>query len=190
VTGGAGLLCIRHAESTLNAAGCWQGQADPPLSERGRAQAAALAAALAPHGLDALVSSDLARARETAAILGERLGLVPVLYTGLRELDVGEWSALPHAEIARRWPLDYARFRAGALDLRPGGGETRRELAARVTAALGEIGARWPLARVGLVTHMGVLRALVPSARLGNAETIWLGGPGPAQSAWIGSEAL
>ena len=108
----------------------------------------------------------------------------------LAELDVGEWSALPHAEIARRWPLDYARFRAGALHLRPGGGETRRELAARVTAALGEIGARWPLARVGLVTHMGVLRALVPSARLGNAETIWLGGPGPAQGAWIGSEAL
>ena len=67
-------VLIRHAESVWNAAGRWQGHADPPLSERGRAQAEALAADLAPLGIEVLLASDLARAAQTASIVGEAIG--------------------------------------------------------------------------------------------------------------------
>ncbi|MBW1845263.1 MAG: histidine phosphatase family protein, partial [Deltaproteobacteria bacterium] len=81
------LLLIRHAESSWNAADRWQGHGDPPLSDRGVAQANALVSELAPEKLDIIVSSDLRRAAETAAILAEARGLRPLLNPRLRELD-------------------------------------------------------------------------------------------------------
>jgi broad specificity phosphatase PhoE len=88
------LLCIRHAQSTWNAAGRWQGQADPPLSEQGLRQAEALAERLRGEGwpLRALLTSDLARARETAARLGAAFDLDPEPWAALREADLGLWS--------------------------------------------------------------------------------------------------
>jgi probable phosphoglycerate mutase len=165
---GAGIWLIRHAESTWNAERRWQGQSDPPLSPRGREQAAALAARLVALGLHAIVSSDLRRAAETASIVAARLGLALVLDPRLREHDVGAWGGLTEAEVAARWPDDLARFRSGDLDVRMGGGETRRELAVRVQAALGALRAVYAGRRLGLVTHGGVIRALDPAAATGN----------------------
>jgi len=174
------LLCIRHAESTMNAAGVWQGQADPPLSRVGRGQARALARRLAEsgeaRGLAALATSDLRRARQTAEILGERLELCPLPLPALRERDVGAWSGRSHAQIAARWPGDLRRFRAGE-ELRPGGGESRAEFQARLRGALAELAAlaaRRGGRPVAVVTHLGVLRALRPAASPGNAQTLWL----------------
>lgn len=166
------LLLVRHAESEWNAQGRWQGQADPGLSARGREQARALAAALAAEALDVLIASDLARAAETARIVADVLGLEPCFDRRLREHDVGAWSGLTHAEIASRWPEDYARFRSGDADLRFGGGESRRELAARVARAAVELAAEHPGRRLAFVTHGGWIRALVPGVLLGNAG-IW-----------------
>ena len=90
----ASLLLIRHAESSWNVAGRWQGHGDPPLSDRGRVQANALARELARETIDVLVSSDLRRAAETAAILGQARGLPPELNPGVRELDPGDWAGL------------------------------------------------------------------------------------------------
>jgi len=179
------LLCIRHAESTMNAAGLWQGQANPPLSEEGREQARALAERLAGESLSVLVASDLRRARETAEIAGGRLGIATRLEPGLRELDVGDWSGLARDEIARRWPEDFDRFRAGDLDVRPGGGETRRELRARVVAALCSLQRRYHGERIAVVTHLGVIRTLVPGTQITNAEWFRLdmaGLAGPSSS--------
>lgn len=170
------LLAIRHAESTMNAQGLWQGQTDPPLSERGRAQARELARALASDGAWILVSSDLARARETAEILARVLRAELVLDPGLREMDVGHWSARPHQEIRERWPEDYARVRAGDWQFRPGGGETRSEVRARALAALDRAqGTQVEGHRLALVTHLGVLRALVPGIDVANAGRVQLG---------------
>jgi len=168
------LLCIRHAQSTMNAVGLWQGQADPPLSEEGRQQAHALGERLAGGSLSLLVASDLRRARETAEIAALRLGISTRLEPGLRELDVGDWSALAREEIARRWPEDFARFQAGDLDVRAGGGETRRELRTRVVGALGSLQRRYSGDRIAVVTHLGVIRTLAPGIRLENAESFWL----------------
>lgn len=169
-------LLIRHAESTMNAAGLWQGQADPPLSQQGRGQARALAQALAAEGaaLQALVASDLRRALETAAILGERLGLAAEPVPALREWDVGIWSGLPKDEILRRWPEEVRRIRDGDPEVRPGGGESRGAVAARVRAGLADLTRRFPGGRIGVVTHLGVLRTLQPRLRLSNAGTFWL----------------
>jgi probable phosphoglycerate mutase len=164
------LLCIRHAQSTMNAVGLWQGQANPPLSEEGREQAHALGERLAGESLSVLVASDLRRARETAEIAGHRLGVATRVEPGLRELDVGDWSGLARDEIARRWPQDFARFRAGDLDLRAGGGETRRELRTRVVAALGSLQRSYRGSQIAVVTHLGVIRTLSPGILIMNAE--------------------
>lgn len=162
------LVLLRHAESTWNAEGRWQGQADPPLCERGRAQVEAAAPGLANGGFAGLYTSDLRRASETAAILGGALGLVPRPDPRLREFHVGLWSGLTHAEIEARWPGQYARFRIRELDFRPGGGETPQELQQRVEAAFDDIAARHPDARVLVVSHGGVARSLgAPLENLG-----------------------
>src|SRR3954470_3978960 len=86
------LFLVRHGESTYNAEGRLQGQADPPLTPRGRAEAAALAQALDGIAPGRVIASDLGRARETAALLGH-----PEAPTDprLREIDVGEWAGRP-----------------------------------------------------------------------------------------------
>lgn len=163
------LVLIRHAESTWNASGRWQGQADPPLSERGRRQARALGEALCGEGIEHLFASDLRRAAETAAVVGEALGLVPEHDPRLRELDVGDWAGLQREEIEERHPKTLARFEAGDPDTRPGGGETRREIRRRVRSTAAEL-VRAHGGCIALVTHLGVIRALRPGAEPANAE--------------------
>jgi len=106
------LLLIRHAQSEWNAAGRWQGHADPPLSAAGRAQARALVEALACESErpTRIASSDLQRAREMAELLGLRLGLPVSVDRRYRELDVGEWSGLRRTDIERRDGVLLARF--------------------------------------------------------------------------------
>ena len=168
--GEACFVLIRHAESAWNAAGRWQGHADPPLTPRGRRQAARLAGALAGQGIEVLVASDLARAAETARVLGAALGLEAFPDPRFRELDVGAWTGLRREEIARRDPARLARFDAGDADVAAGGAESRRAIRRRVRAAAAALAAAHPGRRIALVTHLGVIRALLPGAELANAE--------------------
>jgi broad specificity phosphatase PhoE len=165
----ASFLMIRHGESTWNAADRWQGQGDPPLSPRGRAQVARLCDELASAGIDAIVASDLARARQTAATLGDALGLPVASETRLRELDVGSWTGCTRDEIVARDGEALARFESGAVDVRAGGGETREELRRRALAALRDCADRHVGGRVAIVAHLGVVRALLPGTDLANA---------------------
>lgn len=161
---------IRHAESTWNAQARWQGQQDPPLSAAGRAQAERLAHELADSELELLVASDLRRSVDTAAALARRLGLALRLEPRLRELDAGSWAGLGRAEIAQRDAAALARFDSGDPDARAGGGESRREGAARARSALRALAAAAPGRRIAVVTHGGLLRCLLPDARFANAE--------------------
>ena len=169
---------IRHAESEWNAAGRWQGQRDPVLSERGREQAQRLAATLAGARVEAIVASDLRRAHETAAIVGGVLGVTPHLDARLRERDLGYWSGLTSVEIVARWPRDLVRLRQRDLELQPGGGESLRALQARVAEFVATLSA-WPGdGALAVVTHAGVLRALGVAPTPANAA---------ARSATIGA---
>jgi broad specificity phosphatase PhoE len=167
-------LLIRHGESTWNARALWQGQGDPPLSERGRRQAAALAARLAHEGIELLLASDLRRAAETAAIVGEAVGHAPRLDPRLRELDVGSWTGLGRDEIEAHDPELLARFEAEDPDARPGGGETRREIQQRVRRTFAELAAHHAGRRVAVVTHLGVVRAITRGVELENAAWVRL----------------
>jgi len=92
------LLLVRHGETDWNADGRLQGHTDRPLSDFGRRQARQLAEELADESLETIYASDLARARETAEIVGERLGLPVVLEPDLREKDWGTWEGLTAVE--------------------------------------------------------------------------------------------
>ncbi|MFL5916105.1 MAG: histidine phosphatase family protein [Gaiellaceae bacterium] len=92
------LLLVRHGETDWNADGRLQGQTDRPLSDFGRTQALRLAGELAEEELEAIYSSDLARALETAEIVAERVGLPVLLDPDLREKDWGTWEGLTAVE--------------------------------------------------------------------------------------------
>src|SRR5207248_2072590 len=94
------LLLVRHGETDWNAAGRLQGHTDRPLNDYGRQQARELGDRLAGDRIAAVYASDLVRARETAEILGERLGLVVVLDPDLREKNWGTWEGLTGDERA------------------------------------------------------------------------------------------
>jgi broad specificity phosphatase PhoE len=165
-------VLIRHAESIWNAEERWQGQADPPLSERGVAQAEAIAHALPQQRADALLCSDLRRARQTAEIVGRALGLEPQPDPRLRELDVGRWAGLTRREIEALDPELLKRFENEAPEVRAGGGESRAEIRARVRRTFRELAQAHPGAQLIVVTHLGVVRALRPGAHLENAEIV------------------
>jgi probable phosphoglycerate mutase len=154
------LLLLRHGQSEWNALGRWQGQADPPLSPLGEEQARDAARRLAALGFTAVVSSDLSRARQTAAILAGSLGLPVDLDPDLREIDVGDWEGLTRAEIEASWPGALADWSAGRSDA-PLGGESRFHLVARARAALARAAAAAaPGERVLVVSHGALIRHL------------------------------
>jgi broad specificity phosphatase PhoE len=128
-----------------------------------------LSRALSSEGIQRVISSDLLRALETASILAEVWSLDPSRDSRFRELDVGVWTGLTREEIEEREGEALRRFDRGEPDLLAGGGESRRQLRLRVRAAAAEIAARHPGERVALVTHLGVVRALVPGTDLDNA---------------------
>jgi broad specificity phosphatase PhoE len=156
------LVLIRHAETDWNRDNRFQGHADPPLNDAGRAQARTLADELGAERFAALYTSPLRRAAETAAILASELGLEPVSDAALEEIDVGSWSGLTRDEVGERFPDGYARwleFGHGWED-----GETDEELGGRVVAGLLNIGARHPDVSVLAVTHGGPIRSALAAA--------------------------
>lgn len=152
------LYLIRHARSTWNAQGRWQGQADPPLDEFGQQQAAALAAHLRAETFAAVYSSPLARARQTAEHLARAQGLDLRLDDRLKERHVGEWSGLTEAQVRERYPEHY---RPGWWIAGPPGGEAQAALAERSQAAFQAILAAHPDETVAVVSHGGTLNAFL-----------------------------
>jgi broad specificity phosphatase PhoE len=156
------LLIVRHGETDWNREGRWQGHAGPALNKLGRRQAAAIAARLVHDAPTVLVSSDLARATETAAAVGRRTGLAARLDPRFREVDVGEWSSLTRAEVAERYPDAYREWEHGTNTGYPGG-ETFGQLQERCQAALDELLDRDGGRTIVLVAHGGSIRAVIGS---------------------------
>jgi broad specificity phosphatase PhoE len=145
------ILLARHGETDWNVERRVQGHVDRPLTERGRAQAVALADALRGERIDAVYSSDLARARDTARIVADSIGSSVAELPELREKNFGTWEGLTDSEVLDRFP--HARGTSW------GDGETSEELAARVVGALQRIARDHPGGQVLVVAHGGPLRA-------------------------------
>ncbi|HWQ04644.1 MAG TPA: histidine phosphatase family protein [Longilinea sp.] len=156
---------VRHGETDWNRSHRFMGQQDIPLNVEGLRQAAELANALRGQHFDALFSSDLQRARQTAEVFAEALHLPRWLDARLREVNLGDWQGETHADIQAHFPAQWAERYADPLNFRPPGGETVAEMAARAYQALDEIAAACPNSRVLLVSHGILLAALICRAR-------------------------
>jgi broad specificity phosphatase PhoE len=151
------LLFVRHGETDWNSERRWQGHADVPLNARGREQARALAERLAGERVDAIYTSDLSRARETAEAVAAHLDLEVVVDPDLREIDVGPLEGLIFDEQPDEWH-----------------GEPKEAHAERVLGAVRRIAERHPDGRVLVVTHGGSMRRV--------HEHLGLDGRGPFEN--------
>lgn len=156
------ILIARHGQSDWNQEKRWQGHADRPLTERGREQAQALAHRLAHIELDAVYSSDLQRARDTAVVVAEIQELELRQLPELREVDVGSWSGLTRAEAEERFPEGFARWRDGYPGWKDG--ETYEAMTDRVLEAVDGIAAEHEGGRILVVSHGGPIRAMHAAA--------------------------
>jgi len=176
------LVLLRHGESTLTAQKRFSGSggSDPALSEHGRWQAARAAAELVLRGgVQAVVSSPLARCRQTAQAAADRLGLDVTVEPDLRETDFGAWEGLTFGEIRERYPAEMDAWFASA-DAAPPGGESFAAVAARVAAARDGLLDRYRGRTVLVVSHVTPITTLVRLALDAPAEALFRLAVGPA----------
>ena len=161
------LVLLRHGRTAWNLIGRAQGHTDVTLDETGRDQAAAAAPYLAGYDPVALWSSDLARARETAAYVEKATGLEAVTDPRLREFDVGQRSGLTVAEFGERFPEAHAAWAAGHVTGGVPGAETIDDVTARMVPALREMLASLGPGETGVVVAHGACIKVSLMALLG-----------------------
>jgi len=151
---------IRHGETEWNLSGRWQGHADSPLSERGVAQAEALGKRMKSDDFDFFYSSDLGRAMHTSRLVGGPSGWEVILREDLRERDLGVLEALTTEEMLESEAEIYRSFRNDGPEYVPPGGESFKQFCDRCSKAVEAIALAHEGAKIGIVTHGGVLGAL------------------------------
>jgi ribonuclease H / adenosylcobalamin/alpha-ribazole phosphatase len=153
-------LLLRHGQTAMSVEKRFSGVGDPPLTEAGRAMAAAAATRLATSGATAVVSSPLRRARETAALVGEALGVDVEVEEGLRETDFGDWDGYTFAEVRQTWPAELDAWLASTA-VAPPHGESFDATAVRVRAALHRLLRRHAGQTVVCVSHVTPVKTLL-----------------------------
>lgn len=154
------LVLWRHGETDYNAALRMQGQLDSQLTAKGLGQARRAAPVLAALAPDVLITSDLSRAADTAAVLAAETGLALRVDRRLRETHLGKWQGLTHADVEAVWPGGIQTWR-GDPEWSPPGGETRVEVARRAARLVTELDGTAPRTAV-LCTHGGLIAGLTP----------------------------
>ncbi len=179
------LCLIRHGETDWNLEGRYQGQSDISLNDNGRVQAHRLAEKLAGESFDAIYTSDLLRARDTALIIAKELALPVFIDARLREIHQGEWEGQNVDTIKSRYADIWEKRKQDPANVRPPGGETVSEVAKRVQSALNDIASGSPSDPVLVVSHgialatalckirdipIGLAYTMIPD----NVEPIWV----------------
>jgi probable phosphoglycerate mutase len=159
------LFLVRHGETDDNKRGIFQGHGGSGLNEQGLQQAERLARRFASAAVRpaTLFSSDLERARQTAEILGDALGLRPAFDPALREIHLGAWQGLSETEAANRFPSEWDAWHSG-MDVRRGGGETYGELADRMGLAVQRAVASSQMGATVIVSHGAAIKTFVGRA--------------------------
>ncbi len=153
------IILARHGETDWNREGRWQGHSDRSLDDAGRDQARLLGAHLARLGVDLLYSSDLARARETAAAVEAATGLEARVDQDLREVDVGGLTGRSRAEVAARDPAWFQAWVDGAVTGYPDG-ETYLDVHRRSVRAFQRVLDEADGRTAAVVCHGGNIRAI------------------------------
>ena len=169
------IILIRHGETAWNAERRLQGHIDIALNSEGARQAEALAAALAGERVDAIVSSDLSRARQTAEAVARLHGLSVKTDPALRERCYGGFEGLLYAEIEQRYPAEFAAWQARDIDSTMPDGERRaetfRQFYQRSIDGIAAWAGKHPGGTVAVVAHGGVLECAYRSAMGLSLET-------------------
>jgi probable phosphoglycerate mutase len=166
------VLLVRHGSTEHSHEGRFSGRNDLPLDPHGRSQARALAghlATLAP--VDAVISSPLRRARETAQAIVERVGGAVEIHDDLIEAEFGEWEGLTIAETHLKWPEQLAGWLKSAAA--PPSGESFVDVEARARRAIDEIVATHRHQRVAVVSHVTPIKTLLRIALGAPQETMF-----------------
>jgi probable phosphoglycerate mutase len=158
------IFLLRHGQTAWNAEARIQGQLDIPLDATGLWQAERLALALQDEGIQALFSSDLQRARQTAAPLAAVINVAVQVDAALRERGFGHFEGSTYAEIEARWPEDTLRWRLREPDFGPGGGEPLQAFYERSVQAVQTLAERHAGQTLAVVAHGGVLDCLYRAA--------------------------
>jgi ribonuclease H / adenosylcobalamin/alpha-ribazole phosphatase len=159
------LVLLRHGETELTAQQRFSGAggADPSLSGTGRQQAGAATARLEGDDVAAVLASPLARARETAQIVADVLGLPVELDGALREAAFGAWDGLTFGEVRERWPEELDRW-LGSTTVAPPGGESFDDVAVRVRRFHGRVLESYPGQTLLVVSHSTPIKLLACAA--------------------------
>ena len=167
------LILIRHGETDWNTEGRWQGQIDIPLNENGLEHAQQLASELEREGIQAIYSSDLLRAIQTADPLAKIAGLKVNIDPRLREIHQGEWQGMLVTDIRARYAELFQQRRANPLAIAPPGGETVLEVQQRVFNSLDDIILRHPDETIAIVAHGFVIAVLRVRLVKHPLEKVW-----------------
>ena len=157
------LFLIRHGATPLTTEDKFSGAENVHLSPDGRRQAEQLAQRLRREQISFIYSSTLDRAMETAAILAQPHGLLPIGRAGLREISHGHWEGLPRREVEQRFPEEYAAWEADPFTFAPEGGESGISVLARSLPVIREIVVGHSGEQVMVVSHKATLRLLISS---------------------------
>jgi probable phosphoglycerate mutase len=158
------VIAVRHGETDWNVETRMQGQLDIPLNDKGRWQAERVAEALADESIDAIYSSDLLRAIQTADAVARRQRRPVGTDRGLRERCFGVFEGLTFSEVEARWPEQSRRWRRREPGFAPDGAESLEQFSARCVGSAERLVARHPGQTIALIAHGGVMDCLYRAA--------------------------
>jgi alpha-ribazole phosphatase len=171
------IILIRHGQTEWNALQKYQGHTDVQLNELGRKQATRVAEFLKEQEkFEALYSSDLSRARDTAEIIGSQINLPVFTDTRLRELSFGLWEGMTFSEVYEEYREKFDSWYNNTAEFKVPGGESFNQLVTRSMQALQEMAAKHN-GTVVVTTHGGVIMAVL--YHLNVASDLWQGGVEP-----------
>lgn len=156
------IYLVRHGETDWNIENKIQGQVDTELNAKGRQQAEELAWKLAQgdYQIGGIYTSAKKRACETARIIGDKLGMAPVIQQGLEEINFGKWEGYRWKEVRELFPEEYQVWRNNRRCKVPPGGESYQQLLDRLLPALADI-VKKERTNVLVVTHSAVIMTLL-----------------------------
>jgi broad specificity phosphatase PhoE len=174
------LFVIRHGETAWVRERRFSGSRDIPLTEAGRRQCAAVARALAGSGAAAVYASPLERARTSAELIAEPLGLPVRIAAAFSEMAFGPWEGLTREEVRERFPEDWEQWRSAPHLCGISGGDTLAAVAERVAAGVEALRQAHAGQAVVLVSHAIVTRVLVLAALGLGLDRLWTVDAAPA----------
>ena len=155
------LLLVRHGEIPSNVSKIYAGSSPERLTPRGELQAKEVARKLTEYNIDALYTSPVERARQTAGIIGGKIGKDALIENAFREIEMGPWEGMSEDEVAGTYPEEWAIWMSRPADLQLRGRETLDALLKRVLSGVHKICNKTGGRNLLIVTHVAIIRVLL-----------------------------